>query len=188
MMQWAKGFISNGSFLSMLKPKDAVYIAIGLLGASLTFLGLFLPQPYAQVSFVAGSSVLLITALYFKLIYFIALEMIVISGHGAILFDIGLKLQIALPILLSLQLLFFYYMSGQITNLFILIGIAGIAFMSVGFAYQSPIIFFLGSLTVATYSIYEAKKNPPAWIWGGLNILFSLVTLYRLVLTWSNLF
>lgn len=186
MMQSAKEFISNGNFSQMLKQKDAIYIAVGLLGASLTFLGLFLPQPYAQISFVSGSTILLLTAIYFKLIYFIALEMIVICGHGAILFAIGLKLQIALPILLSLQLLFFYYMSGQLTNLFILIGIAGIAFMSVGFAYQVPIIFFLGSATIATYSMYEAQKNPPAWIWCGLNLLFSLVTLYRLILTWST--
>lgn len=183
MMRWLKAFISNGRISFMLNQKDTLYITIGLFGAALTFLGLFLPQPYEQISFITGSSILLMTALHFKLIYFIALEMIVISGHAAILFDIGLKLQIALPILLSLQLLVFYYMSGQLTNLFILIGIAGIAFMSVGFAYQAPIIFFLGSVTIATYSIYEAQKNLPAWIWGGMNILFSLVTLYRLFLT-----
>jgi hypothetical protein len=180
MMQWLKEFISSGNN-TLIPSKDNGYLFLGALGGCLTFLGLFLPVQPAQICFVAGSALLLITAVYFKLIYFIALEVILISGHGAMLFEIGTKLQIALPILLSLQLLMFYYLSGQLTNIFILVGITGIALLAVGFAYQDQFIFFGGSSAIAIYAIYAAKQTKPAWLWGIINISFSLCTLYKII-------
>lgn len=164
-----------------IETVPGLILIIGFAGACLTLIGLYQAPEQAPIYYVIGSSLLLIPAIYYKLIYFIALEIILISGHGAILFGIGPKLQFALPVLLSLQLLSFYYLSGQLTNLFILIGIAGIAFLSIGFAYQNQLIFFCGSSMIAIYAFYAAQKTKPALLWGILNTLFSSFAIIKLI-------
>ncbi len=160
---------------------NATWILIlGEIGACLTFFGLFQTPEQAPIYYVAGATLLLITAIYYQLIYFIALEIILISGHSAILFGIGPILQLALPVLLSLQLLSFYYFSGQLNNLFIFAGIGGIAFHSIGFAYQSQFIFFCGSSMIAIYAFYASQKSKPALLWGILNALFSCFAMIKL--------
>jgi hypothetical protein len=125
---------------------------------------------------------LLFTALHFRLIYFIALELILIAGHGAGLLHIGTTLQIAMPILLTLQLLAFFFLSGQLNNIFLLIGITGIALHSVGFVYENQWIFFFGSLSIAVYAFYTAYKGKKvALLWAILNTLFTLTATYKLV-------
>lgn len=162
-----------------LKNKDVLFFLIGVIGASITLSGL--SQTPAQKYYVLGSALLLITSIYFKLIYFIALEIILLAGHGAILLGIGSRLQIALPILLCLQLLTFYFMSGQLSNIFLIIGILGIAFLSVGFSYADQWIFFLGSFSIAVYSFYVAYKGAPVTIlWGVLNSLCALIAIFKL--------
>ena len=181
MTRSAKGFISSGN-QSMIKSKDNLYLLLGAIGGCLTFLGLFLPPKLNSICFVICSTFLLITAINFKLVYFIALETILISGHAAILFGIGLNLQIALPILLSLQLLIFYGLSGQLTNLYILIGITGIALHSIGLVHQNDIIFLGGSATIAIYAIHAAQQTKQAWLWAILNGCFALFSLTNLLI------
>ena len=108
------------------------------------------------------------------------------AGHAVILLKIGNMLQLALPILLTLQLLTFYFLSGQLNNLFLLIGIAGIAFLSLGFSYENQWIFFLGGSAVAIYAFhctYKGKKI--ALLWAILNTLFALIAILKLIYTRS---
>ncbi len=136
----------------------------------------------AQVYYVIGSILLLLTSLHFRLIYFIALELILIAGHGAILLHIGNTLQIALPVLLSLQLLIFYLLSGQLNNFFLLIGISGIAFLSIGFAYENQWVFFFGSISIAIYAFYCTFQGKSiTLLWAVLNSLFALIAVYKLI-------
>ncbi|KTD36704.1 hypothetical protein Lnau_1688 [Legionella nautarum] len=162
------------------KIQDSLFILSGIIGASILLYGL--TQMPAQIYYVIGSTLLLFTSLHFRLLYFIALEMILIAGHGAILLHINNTLQIALPVLLSVQLLVFYLLSGQLNNLFLLIGITGIAFLSVGFAYVNQWIFFFGGLSIAIYAFHCAYRGKLiTLLWAILNTLFALIAIYKLI-------
>lgn len=152
----------------------------GIIGALILLAGLL--QSSAQLYYIAGSCLLLCTALHYQLIYFIALELILISGHSAIYLGIGPTLQVALPALLSLQLLFYYIVSGQFNNLYLLIGILGIAALSIGFSYNNEWVFMFGSLSVAIYALYSSRTVRVSLIWVVLNSLFTLIMLSRIVM------
>lgn len=162
------------------KYVSSLTILIGIIGAITTFSGLFtyFPQPY----YVAGSLLLLMTAIHFRLYFFVALEIILLSGHSAILLGIGTMLQVALPILLCFQLLFFYFFSGQTKNLTIIIGIIGIALISIGFAIESQWVFLSGSLSIVIYAYYNIENsNKLSLIWLILNLMFAVTALYRII-------
>ena len=163
-----------------VKFKNYFFIFIGIIGSLITLCGL--SQEPAQVYYVIGSSLLLITAIYFQLFYFIALEIILIAGHGTILLDVGSVLHLALPLFLCIQLLVFYFLSDRLNNLFLIIGVAGIALISAGFAYNNQWVFFSGSLGVAIYAYYSADKNKACLLWAILNTLFAIIALARIVL------
>lgn len=164
-----------------INRRDKLFLLAGVIGALILIYGL--SQSAAQMYYVAGSSLLLMTAINFRLIYFIALELILISGHGGILLGIGTVLQLALPILLCLQLLIFYFLSDQLKDFFLIIGVIGIAVVSIGFAYQNEWIFFIGSISVAIYSFYCVNKGEKAtFIWAILNSIFALITLGKIIL------
>lgn len=158
----------------------ALYILIGILGACTTLYGL--TQPSAQIDYVAGASLLLVAAIYFQLTYFVALELILIAGHGAILLGIGSVLQAVLPILLSAQFLAYYLLSGQLGNIFRLIGIIGIALLSIGFAYENQWIFFFGSFGVSIFAFYQTYyKHRAALLWAILNLIYVFIAAYKLI-------
>lgn len=162
------------------KLKDKLFLLSGVLGACILLLGL--TKTPAQIYYVIGSVLLLLTALHYKLIFFIALEMIIIAGHGAFLLRIDSTLQLALPVLLTIQLLVFYLLSGQLNNIFLLIGISGIAILSAGFAYENQWVFFLGSISVAIYAFYCAYQGKSiTLLWAILNTLFALLAILKLI-------
>lgn len=150
------------------------------MGSLISLCGLY-NEP-AQIYYVIGSSLLLITSIYFQLFYFIALEIILIAGHGTILLGIGSVLQLALPLLLSLQLLVFYFLSDRLNNIYLIIGVVGIALISAGFAYNNQWVFFSGSLGIAIYAFYSAQKNRACLVWAILNTLFAIIALARIAL------
>lgn len=160
--------------------RQKIYILIGIIGSLFSLYGTSQAHGTAQTYFVIGSSLLLIAAIYFGLFYFIALEIILIAGHGTILLDIGTVLQVALPVLLSVQLLFFYFLSGRLNNIYLLTGILGIALISTGFAYNNQWVFFSGSLAIVIYAFYSAKKSRPSLIWAILNLMFALEALVKI--------
>jgi hypothetical protein len=163
------------------KTQDRLFLLIGIIGSLILLVAL--TQTLAQGYYVVGSLLLLFTAIHFKLIYFIALEMILIAGHGAMLLGIDTTLQMALPSLLCLQLLCFYFLSGQINNFFLLIGIIGIAILSVGFVCENQWVFFMGgSLAVAIYAFYSTYKGKRiTLLWAILNSLVALVAIVKLI-------
>lgn len=126
------------------------------------------------------------TAIYFQLFYFIALELILLAGHGTILLDVGPVLHLALPLLLCLQLLIFYFLSDRLNNMFLVIGVVGIALISAGFAYNNQWVFFSGSLGIAIYAYYSTQKNKACLLWAILNTLFASIALVRIVIPLLN--
>lgn len=158
--------------------KDYFYLFIGIIGSLITLIGYIFSL--TQIYFVVGSSLLLILAIHFGLLYFIALEMILIAGHTTVILGIGAILQLALPVLLCVQLLFFYYFIGRLNDIFLIIGIFGIAIISVGFAYENQWIFFAGSTAISIYAFHNWIKNQPALLWAILNTLFSLTAIIKI--------
>ncbi|AUH72867.1 hypothetical protein [Legionella sainthelensi] len=137
-------------------------------------------QKPSHVYYIAGAIELLATAVYYRLFFYIALELILMAGHLAIILRIGPYTQLFLPILLCTQLLTFYFVFGKI-KIFLVLGILGIAFLSIGLAYNNQWIFLSGSTFIATYSYYAGHKGQhPAYIWAGLNTALALIALYRI--------
>lgn len=160
---------------------DNKYIALAVLGAIILLYGNAQTTP--QIYYIFGSFALLITAIHYRLVYFIALELILAAGHSAILLGIGPYTQLALPLLLSLQLLVFYLIVGKENIIFLLIGIIGIVFLSIGFAYNNQWVFFFGSSCIAIYAYYRAYKGQrPSYIWAVLNTVFAIIALYKLLI------
>ncbi|MCA0403657.1 MAG: hypothetical protein LCH30_07630 [Proteobacteria bacterium] len=159
---------------------DRFYFSIGILGSLILLYGL--TQDISQPYFVIGGFLLLTTAVHFKLFYFMALETILIAGHGTIFLGIGRTLQFILPILLTLQLLFYYVFSGQLKNIYIFLGILGISLLSIGFSYENQWVFFLGSSFIAIYAFYYTKEKKAAFIWAVLNSLFALIAITKLII------
>ena len=155
------------------------YIALGIIGALIDLYGT--TQSPAHLYFIAGAVALLATAVHYRLVYFIALQLILVAGHAAIIFGSGPYTQLALPVLLCIQLFIFYLMFGKENNIFLFLGICGIALLSIGFTSSHEWPFFAGSLFVAIYSYYCGyKKQYPAYIWAVLNSIFSVFILYRI--------
>lgn len=156
------------------------YIILGLIGALVLLIGTTKAPP--QAYYIFGSFLLLCTAFHYQLLYFIALELILIAGHTAILLGLGYYIQIALPLFLCFQLLLYYLLVGKQTSIFLIIGIIGIAVLSLGFTYQNQWVFLSGSLGIAIYAFYNGYKGvAPSYLWAGLNSLFALLALYRLL-------
>lgn len=155
------------------------YFILGIIGALIILYGHGHDHP--QTYYIFGSFALLVTAIHYKLIYFIALEIILAAGHSAILLGVGRYTQMALPVFLCFQLLIFYLMIGKENGIILLIGIIGIALLSLGFAYNDQRIFFSGSLFIAIYSYHSgAQGNYPSYIWAILNTIFALLALYKI--------
>lgn len=170
-----KEFILSGNIT------EIIIILIGIFGAAITMIGNFYAP--AQVFYVAGSALLLITASYFQLLYFVTLEIILLAGHGAVLLKTGPTLQVAIPFLLTFQLLIFYVMSGGLNKVLLLIGILGIAALSIGFAFQNQLIFLFGSAAIAAYAFDMSGKTKPALIWAILNSFFAILSLYKILIS-----
>ncbi|KTC65091.1 Uncharacterised protein (plasmid) [Legionella adelaidensis] len=165
-----KAFTLNGK-----SPAEVFFTLIGIIGAITVLFGF--SQPFAQIYYIVGASLLLFTALYFKLVYFIALELILIAGHGAILLGIGPIQQIILPSLLCLQLFVYYLLSNELKNIFRVIGVIGIALVSIGLSLTHIWVSLFGALSVAIYAGYEVHLGKSAAaIWFFLNLIFVLIT------------
>ena len=157
------------------------YIALGVIGALLIITGITQNPP--QLYYVSGAAALLATAFHYNLLYFIALELILIAGHAAVLLGSGPYTRVTLPILLCFQLLLFFLIFSKEKSFFIILGVSGIALLSVGFSYNNQWIFFSGSLFIAIYDYYSGYRGEyPAYIWAALNTFFALLALYKLFL------
>ena len=160
---------------------DAFFFCLGIAASGIVIWGFHSKTP--QIFYVVGSLLLLCTAIHFKLNFFIALELIIISGHGAALLNLGLVTQLALPALLSFQLFFYYLISNQLYNIYRLMGVIGVALLTISFAYKSVYLFFSGSLLIAVYAFYQTLKiSPVAILWGILNTGFAVISLWHIIL------
>ncbi|MGL5742196.1 MAG: hypothetical protein ACRCXC_06440 [Legionella sp.] len=153
---------------------------LGCIGALIVLFGITQTPP--QAYYITGAVALFATAAYFRLLYFVALEFILIAGHTALILGSGPYTQFFLPVLLCFQLLVFYSMFGKENSIFLVLGVIGIALLSIGFAYNDQWIFFIGSSFIATYSYYSGYRGLyPSYIWASLNTVFALFSLYKII-------
>ena len=158
-----------------------LYLTVGIIGVFITLYGI--TQPSSNLYYLTGTIFMLATAIYFQFTYYVALDIILIAGQGAILLGIGPFSQVILPILLCLQLLIYYLLIGQFKNIFRLIGIAGIALLSIAFANQNQLDLLLGSMGVVVFSFYQVYRGRPiAILWGILYFIFAIISAYEIFL------
>ncbi|WP_131756808.1 hypothetical protein [Fluoribacter gormanii] len=141
------------------------YILLGCIGSLIILSGLLMffgtspPHLQSQLYYFVGGIALLITAIHFRLFFFIALQLILIAGHAAILL-----------------------MFGKENSVFLILGVFGIALLSMGFAYNDKWIFFSGSSFIAIYAYYNAYNGLyPSYIWAVLNTAIALLAIYRIL-------
>ena len=156
------------------------FVFLGVIGAIVCFCGVI--HPTSNGVSAIGAILLLAASIFYKLNYFIALEVIVLASHGAVFFGLGPVVQLILPILLCIQLLVYYLLSGQLSAIKV-IGITGIALLPLGVSYNNQVLVFFGCAFIATYSFYVVGKGARiVLIWAFLNTAFALGTAIRLVL------
>ena len=161
--------------------KETFYLSLGTVGAIIAIYGIIYPA--GNLTSTIGSIFLLLTAIFYRLPYFVALEVIVMDGHGAIFFGMGPVITLILPILLCLQLLVYYILSGQLQSVFHLIGIIGIAVLSLGLSYTNQWAVLLGCASIAAFSFHETYTGCRiALIWAVLNTFFALGTVYLFIM------
>jgi len=171
----------TGDYVNKKNHLDTFFLSVGIIGACIILYG-FTQHAIPQLYYVTGASLLLVTAIYFQLTYFIALELILLAGHGAILLGIGPVLQAVLPILLSIQFLAYYILSGRLENIFRFVGIVGIALLSIGFASENQWIFFFGSLGISIFAFYQVYQGyKAALLWGIFNLIYVGIAAYNLI-------
>ncbi len=139
-MPLQKAFTLNGNPIKTT-AKEVVFLIIGLIGGFLLLFEFVKLQP---AFLLIGRGLLLISAVYFRLTYFIAMQLILLASYGGIYLGIGSTLTLILPILLSFQLLIYYLLSGELKSVFRFIGIAGIAILSIGLTLNIPLILLFG--------------------------------------------
>lgn len=156
--------------------QDIFVIVLGAVGSVIVLLGQI--KTFGTPCFIAGSLALLITALYFRLTFFIALELIILAAYGSHYLQLAPLLQFIIPILLCVQLLAYYMLSGRLNNIFIIIGMIGISLLVVGYVYQQILITEFANLFIAFFSFYTAyNKRSVALIWAFLNTTIFIIQL-----------
>ena len=156
-----------------------LFIALGFIGAIIILYGA--TQNHTAIYYLIGGVALLTTAVYFRLLYFIALQLILFAGLSGMALGSGPYTLFYLPILLCFQLFIFYIMYSKENSILLMLGIIGIALLSIGFAYNHSWIYLIGCVFVATYSYYSGYKGMYAsYIWALLNTFLAFLTLYRI--------
>lgn len=178
-MQSIKGFCSGGSLKNNRPLLDAVFLFIGIFGGLFLIYGLLMTSgDTSRYYYVIGSSLLLATALHYQITYFIVLETILLSGHGSVLLGLNHLISITLPILLCVQFIIYTLLSGTLKNVYLLLGIIGISFISIAFIIHNQLIFFIGGFTISTYSFYLFHQGRKiALLWAINNGFFALIAL-----------
>lgn len=163
------------------KILDILFALLGIPGAIIILYGQHVELP--QLTYISGGLLLLMTAAWYKQIYFVAMELIQLAGHGANFLNIGLFIQYAVPLLLSIQLLVYYCMTGPMNNIFLFIGVLANCLLALAFTYDNSWIYLFGGAGMAAYAFYCVFKENQAicYIWAILNTVFALTAAFNIV-------
>ncbi|MCC5792523.1 MAG: hypothetical protein JJT82_07965 [Legionellaceae bacterium] len=166
--------------------RDLSFISIGIIGALSKLYGI--AQPYPQPWYVLGAFLLLLTAIHFKLIFYIGLETILLAGHFSIMLGLHERIQIALPILLSLQLAVYYLLAGRLKNPWLWFGLTGIILLSLAFHYPQQWILFSGCVCISSYAFYRSVNTERiSLLWAILNSLFAIQAILKASLQYLDI-
>lgn len=166
-----------------MKHYKSMGLFFGIIGAVALLAGnLFLDSDARYLVFLIGSGLLLITAIVYRQLYYIFLELILVSGSATSFLNFNSIVRGAIPMLLSLQVFLYFFMLGRFREKSLLIGCIGIALLSIGFAVANYWIYLFGSALVAIYSfLIYLKGVKVALLWTILNTCFTLASAYSLI-------
>ena len=162
--------------------KTATSLVCGILGVSFAIVG----HHYGYVDsrwfyFSLGAFCLFLTAILENLALLAMMQLILLAGAGAMLAHFNLIFRTALPILLSVQAILFFGLSGKLRDWETVLGCLGTLFLALGFCTHNPYISFVGAASVTGYafSLYRGG-NKPAIYWIALNSYFTIASLMKI--------
>lgn len=163
------------------KILDILFALIGIPGAFIVLYGQH--SELEQLGYISGSAVLMMTAAWYKQFYFVAMELIQIAGHGASFLNVGVYIQFAIPLLLTIQLLIYYFMTGPLNTVFVVIGIVANCLLAIATSYENQWVYVIGGAGIAAYAYYcvFSKKQKICYMWAILNTIFALTALYKIM-------
>lgn len=162
--------------------KTAVSLVCGVLGVSFAIVG----HHYGYVDsrwfyFSLGAFCLFITAIIENIPLLAMLQLILLAGAGAMLAHFNLIFRTALPILLSIQAILFFGLSGKLKDLQTILGCAGTLFLALGFCIHNPYISFIGAASITTYAFFLYRSGvKPAIFWIALNSYFAVASIMKM--------
>ena len=163
--------------------KTALSLASGILGVSFAIVG----HHFGYVDsrwfyFSLGAFFLFITAITENLALLAMLQLILLAGAGAMLAHFNLIFRTALPILLSIQAMLFFGLSGKLHDKVTILGCFGTLCLALGFCTHNPYIAFVGAASVTCYSFSLYRSGHKSAIyWIALNSYFTVASLIKLL-------
>lgn len=112
---------------------------------------------------------------------FIGLQTVIISGTLTAFLPVSDTIKGAVPMLVSLPVLYLLYHYGILDTRVRALGALALTVLGVGYAVQQTLIFFLGGFLVTLFSFLEFRSGfRPAILWMVLNLIFTLLAAYTL--------
>lgn len=162
-------------------------IAIGVLGMLIaSYANLLSHGDTQKLSYLISAVLLLLSSILERQKFFIALQIIIVSGTLIAFAPIGVFLKASVPILLSMFAIIYFIATGQWKDRVTGFGCLGIAILAVGYAVTNPVIYFLGAFILAIYSFISYRRGITiALVWAILNVMFAItaaVGIYKMLL------
>lgn len=159
-------------------------IFLGIFGMLIIITALLSTDlPTQRILFFLGAALMTSMALLEDHKLFIGLQLVILSGTITAFFNIPKLIEAAIPLLVSLPVIYYLFKKNIINNKVHLIGVLALVGLGMGYATQSLMVFFLSGLFICTFSFLEFISGfRPAIIWLILNLIFTLISGMKLFL------
>lgn len=135
--------------------------------------------------FSIGALCLFFTAVCENQVLLAMLQLILLAGAGAMYANFNIIFRTALPILLSIQTMVFFVLTGKSRDFETIIGCLGILCLALGFTTHNQVISFIGGAAITAYAALLVRQGfRLAGFWIVLNAYFTLSAILNLFTTW----
>ncbi|MDC0358026.1 hypothetical protein OAO01_04350 [Oligoflexia bacterium] len=156
---------------------------IGMLSAC--FGALLEPCELQKVLFLAGAVMMFLAAVLEQQRFFIALQVILLSGTLIAFAPLEAWMKVAVPISVSAITVLALYRVGAFEDKLGRLGAVGMTVLAIGYAITHPAVYLVGGATLALYAWNSYRAGVQlAILWAVLNAVFAVtagVGLYRMI-------
>jgi hypothetical protein len=164
---------------SVPKPFGNHYVNlfIGVVGMLILSYANLLAQasPAQKTYYLTGAILLFISSLLERQLFFTILQVVLISGTAVAFATLPVFVKAAIPLVLSIIAIIYFYISGLLRDRLTFFGCAGMLFLAAGYAVSYPVFYFLGALIVMIFSFISYSRGVTlGLLWGVLNAIFTI--------------